>query len=124
MWISCLFWFIVLTSLCHLQKNPTNRFSPKDVGRFHTEIFEQFATQYYSQRKDIYKTNKNQKENDFTELMKKSICYNNDNPDNKKSILCNQLVDNIQVQATDWISTQDPYSDRIVEFEYPAFVKE
>ena len=101
--------------------NPTNRLSPKDAGRLHTEIFEQFATQYYSQRQDIYKTNKQQKENDFVELMNKSFC---DNQDNKYSMQCSQLIDNIQTQTKDWISTQDPRSGRIVDFEYPAFMEE
>ena len=92
------------------------------MGRFHTDIFEQFGIQYYSKRKDIYKTNKKQKEGDFAELMKKSFC-DNDKQDNKNSIQCSQKIDFIQTQAKDWISTQDPNSGRI-EFEYPAFMEE
>ena len=53
--------------------------------------------------------------------MNKSFC---DNQDNKYSMQCSQLIDNIQTQTKDWISTQDPRSGRIVDFEYPAFMEE
>lgn len=86
-----------------------NILQPNDVGTFHTEVFEQFAT-IYSQRKQTYTTS-TKKENYFIQILK-SYCDHDD-------IECINRIDKLLAVAQDFISTQDPQSGRIVDFNYP-----